>query len=115
MSGVTNVGAARGQPALAILPFWDDIDADTGDVYWEVQGTAPNRMVDHRVVQPAALQQHRRRRTFEVILYEGTNEIKFQYADVDFGNASYNNGASATVGINKDATPGGAVLLQPGA
>ena len=39
-----------------------------------------------------------------MILYEATNEIKFQYADVDFGDPLFNNGASATVGINQDAT-----------
>jgi hypothetical protein len=37
--------------------------------------------------------------TFEVTLYEGSNNLIFQYQDVDFGNASYNNGASATVGV----------------
>ena len=88
---------------LGDLPFWDDIDADTGDVYWEVQGTAPNRMLivewynrPHFSNIGSA--------TFEAILYETTNEIKFQYADVDFGDPALNNGASATVGINKNAT-----------
>jgi len=101
--GVTNAALPASTPAMAILPFWDDIDSDTGDVYWEVQGTAPNRMAiiewynrPHFSNTGAA--------TFEVILYEGTNEIKFQYADVDFGNATYDFGASATVGINKDAS-----------
>ncbi len=92
--------ACRLRPSL---PFWDDIDADTGDVYWEVQGTTPNRMLivewynrPHFSNIGSA--------TFEAILYEATNEIKFQYADVDFGDPLYNNGASATVGINKNAT-----------
>ena len=100
---VSNTAIPAAAPALSILPFWDDIDSDTGDVYWEVQGTAPNRM--------AIIEWYNRPHysntgssTFEAILYEGSNEIKFQYADVDFGNASYNNGVSATVGINKDAT-----------
>lgn len=100
---VANIAIPAAAPAYAILPFWDDIDSDTGDVYWEVQGTAPNRM--------AIIEWYNRPHysnigsaTFEVILYEGSNEIKFQYADVDFGDPAYNNGASATVGINKDAT-----------
>jgi hypothetical protein len=42
--------------------------------------------------------------TFEVILYEGSNEIKFQYLDTDFGNAAYDFGATATSGLNKDGT-----------
>ncbi len=101
--GITNAALPIATPPLSILPFWDDIDSDTGDVYWEVQGTAPNRMLivewynrPHYSNTGSA--------TFEVILYETSNEIKYQYLDVDFGNASYNFGASATVGINKNAT-----------
>ena len=85
--GLTNAAlptAATGLPAPAILPFWDDIDDETGNVYWEVQGTSPNRMLivewynrPHFSNIGSA--------TFEAILYEATNEIKFQYADVDFG------------------------------
>ena len=100
---VTNAALPIASPALSILPFWDDIDSDTGNVYWEVQGTTPNRMLivewynrPHFSNIGSA--------TFEAILYEATNEIKFQYADVDFGDPLYNNGVSATVGINKDAT-----------
>ncbi|MER2600278.1 MAG: proprotein convertase P-domain-containing protein, partial [Caldilineales bacterium] len=99
----TNAALPTASPAYAIFPFWDDIDSDTGDVYWQVQGVAPNRM--------AIIEWYNRPHysnigaaTFEVILYETTNQIKFQYADVDFGDPLYNNGASATVGINKDAS-----------
>ncbi|MFZ2487499.1 MAG: proprotein convertase P-domain-containing protein, partial [Anaerolineae bacterium] len=101
--GVSNAALPVASPGFAILPFWDDIDSNTGNVYWQVQGTAPNRM--------AIIEWYNRPHypnigaaTFEVILYETTNQIKFQYADVDFGDPFYNNGASATVGINKDAT-----------
>ena len=110
--GITNAALPVATSALSILPFWDDIDADTGDVYWEVQGTTPNRMLivewynrPHFSNVGSA--------TFEMILYETTNAIKFQYADVDFGNASYNNGASATVGINKDATTACLLYTSP--
>jgi hypothetical protein len=41
---------------------------------------------------------------FEVILYEGRHEIRFQYNDVTFGVPSADYGASATVGIR---APGG--------
>ncbi len=101
--GLTNAALPAATPALSILPFWDDIDSDTGNVYWEVQGTAPNRV--------AVVEWYNRPHfsnigaaSFEVLLYETSNEIKFQYADVDFGDPLYNNGASATVGLNKDAT-----------
>lgn len=81
-----------------IAPFWDDLDSETGAIYYQTVGTAPNR---HFVIE-----WHDRPHyngvgaaTFEIILYEETNNIKFQYQDLDFGNASYDYGASATVGI----------------
>jgi hypothetical protein len=37
--------------------------------------------------------------TFQAILFEGSNDILLQYADVITGSAATNNGASATVGI----------------
>jgi len=81
-----------------IVPLWDDIDSDTGDVYYKTVGSAPNRRF--------VIEWYDRPRynnigdaTFEMILYEGTNNIKFQYQDVDFGNPTYDYGASATVGI----------------
>ncbi len=101
--GITNATLPNAAHPFTIFPFWDDLDDETGNVYWEVQGTAPNRM--------AIVEWYNRPHynnigsvTFQVILYETTNEIKYQYLDVDFGNALYDFGASATVGINKDAT-----------
>jgi hypothetical protein len=42
--------------------------------------------------------------TFELVLYEGTNNIKYQYLDTNFGNTSYDYGASATSGIRQQGT-----------
>jgi uncharacterized repeat protein (TIGR01451 family) len=88
---------------VAIFPFWDDMDDETGNVYWQVQGAAPNRQLivewfdrPHFNNTGAA--------TFQVVISEGSNQIRFQYLDVDFGNAGFNNGASATVGLNFSAT-----------
>ena len=84
-----------------IAPFWDDIVTwDTaGAVYYQTIGTAPNRIFvvewydnQHYYSSTSGI-------TFEVILYEGSNNIKFQYQDVDFGDEYYNGGAEATVGI----------------
>lgn len=101
--GTANAALPNAALGLAIAPFWDDIDSDTGDVYWEVQGTAPNRML--------IVEWYNRPHfsnigsvTFQAILYETSNEIKYQYLDVDFGDPLYSFGASATVGINKDAS-----------
>lgn len=89
--------------ALTFFPYWDDIDADTGNVYYATVGTAPSRQFivewynrPHYSNVGSA--------TFEMILYETTNRIEFLYPDMNFGNATYDNGVSATVGINQDGT-----------
>ena len=103
--GVTNAAlpAASGLPAPAILPFWDDFDDETGNVFWQVQGTSPNRKL--------IVQWHNRPHyngvgavTFEVILYETSNAIEFLYLDTDFGNPLYNHGISATSGLQESTS-----------
>ncbi len=78
--------------------FWDDIDDNWGNVYWQVLGTAPNR----RLVVEWYQRPHYSgidTCTFETILFEGTNQITFLYQDVFFNNSSYDYGASASIGI----------------
>ncbi|MCS7054599.1 MAG: S8 family serine peptidase [Thermoflexales bacterium] len=84
-----------------IAPFWDDLDDETGAVYYKTVGVAPNRRF--------VVQWHNRPRynnigamTAQMVLYEGSNNLKFQYQDVFFGNASFDRGASATVGIRRN-------------
>jgi uncharacterized repeat protein (TIGR01451 family) len=89
-----------------IAPFWDDIDDERGNVYFEVFGAPGSRK--------AVIEWHDRphyrsgggigEATFELILYEGTHNIKFQYQDVAFGDAAYDFGASATVGIRQSGS-----------
>jgi uncharacterized repeat protein (TIGR02543 family) len=92
---ITNAAMASA-PDNFIAPFWDDLDDETGNVYWLVTGTAPNRKLvvewynrPHYNGVGAA--------TFEAVLFENGN-ILYQYLDTDFGNASYSNGVSATSG-----------------
>lgn len=103
--GYTNAALPNASLPLTLMAYWDDIYQTTGNVYWQVLGTAPNRTLvvewyqrDHISGSPTDPG------TFEMILYEGTNNIEFIYPDTTFGNASVNNGASATVGINQSAT-----------
>jgi hypothetical protein len=87
---------------LGIMPFADDIDSDSGDVYWEVLGTAPNR----RLVVQWNNRPHYSNvgsATFEAVLYEATSEITFVYSDLDFGDPAYDNGVSATVAVQDSA------------
>jgi len=98
--GVTtgNVSVVSSPTAIGFYPFADDIDNDYGDVYWETLGTAPNRRVviqwndrPHYNNSPSGA-------TFELILYETTNEVSFVYQDLDFGAGNTNNdGASAGI------------------
>ena len=94
----SNTDLANATVNSLIAPFWDDLDATSGNVYWKVLGEAPNRRaviawVDrpHYPSTGAA--------TLELVLYEGRSSLKFQYLDVDFGNASFDWGAGATIGI----------------
>ncbi|CAD6493354.1 MAG: CHAP domain protein [Candidatus Argoarchaeum ethanivorans] len=97
-----------------IAPFWDDIVTwgSAGAIYYQTIGTAPNRLF---VVEWYDNQHYSSSTSgviFEAILYEGSNNILFQYKDVDFGtvngavsgdNPPYDHGGSATVGIEGPA------------
>ncbi len=90
---------AAAAPNGVIAPFWDDLSlASSGAVYTLTTGTAPNRVfhvewlnVPHFVNVGAA--------TFEVSLYETSNEIRFRYLDTVFGNVAWDAGRSATAGV----------------
>ncbi|MBN2002566.1 MAG: carboxypeptidase regulatory-like domain-containing protein [Anaerolineae bacterium] len=108
--GVTSGDLYAGNDALAststnniIAVFWDDIDDETGNVYYKTVGTAPNRKF---VIEWYNRPHYNNvgNGTFEMILFEGTNSILFQYADLDYGNTLYDYGASATVGIRQSGS-----------
>ena len=103
--GFSNAALPVATPALSILPFWDDMDEETGNVYFETQGVAPNRQfIVEWFNRPHFPGPGLGSATFEVIFFEGTNEILFQYLDTDFGDPLLNAGISATAGLNQDAT-----------
>jgi uncharacterized repeat protein (TIGR01451 family) len=103
-----------------IAPFWDDIVTwgSAGAIYYQTIGTAPNRKFVVEWYDNQHYSSSTSGITFEAILYEGTNNILFQYQDVSFGivsgavggdNPPYDNGGSATVGIED---PTGSIGLQ---
>ncbi len=89
---------------LMIAPLWDDLRSDnTGWVCVETIGTAPNRVFiaewwenEHFVYQG---QQATDTVTFQIKLFEADGSIEFHYEDVDFDDSDFDEGASATVGI----------------
>jgi len=86
-----------------IHPWGDDLDSETGDVYYETIGVAPNRTIivqweticnfSGSIGAPTV--------TFQVQILEGTNEIYFVYEDVIFGapNAADDFAANADIGL----------------
>lgn len=100
-SQYTNQPIGSSDPHNFILPFWDDIVTwnTAGAVYYETRGQAPNRTFVVEWYDNQHYSSSASGITFEAILYEGTNNVIFQYQDVDFGSASYDCGGSATVGI----------------
>ena len=101
-----------------IAGWFDDLDpGECGDVYYKTVGTTPNQqfVVEYSDVchNDCDLCVAGEGVTFEIILFEGTNDIKIQYQDTLFSDVSTyedlleeNNGATATSGIDKDDTVG---------
>ncbi|MGH9909754.1 MAG: Ig-like domain-containing protein, partial [Nitrososphaerales archaeon] len=113
-----------------IAPFWDNLttrdDRGAGAIYNQTMGVAPNRIFVVEWFNVQGSPNTPSGATFEIIFYEGTNNIKFQYMDVNFTVPGYDNGVSATVGIesgdgrglqysfNEDATYDNLVILFTG-
>jgi hypothetical protein len=97
-------------PNAVIAPFWDDLDlsglGSKRGFRWALLGIAPDRQLVLEWKQVPSHDYLSETYSFEIILYELTDRIKFQYLDVDSG-TSHDRGASATVGIeNFDGTSG---------
>jgi|GEM_PF-6536101 len=91
-------------PNYMIAPFWDNLDDDPGApgmggaIYTETRGTAPNRRF---IIQWENIQHFDDvgTATFQLILFEDSNKILFQYQDGFFGDTNLDYGQSAAVGI----------------
>ena len=99
--------ASFGSPLAALVPFWDDLNVGTGNVYWE------ERQVDG--INTLIVQWEDRphfnvvgsNATFQVQVFAtGPVAVRYAYQDVTFGNASVDGGASATIGIQTNSTLG---------
>lgn len=85
-----------------IAPFWDDLNPEKseGGIYYETIGEAPNRefVVEYRNVNHFN-SEGENGATFQVVFFEDSSDILFNYKDVDFGSAEIDGGASATIGV----------------
>jgi hypothetical protein len=86
----------------AVMPLWTDLTfqkAGAGAIYYQTQGAPGSRrfVLEWNNAYP---QSSANPVTFEVLLYEGSNKVLFQYQTVDLGPGDpSSNGARATVGI----------------
>ncbi|PLX49043.1 MAG: hypothetical protein C0613_09195 [Desulfobulbaceae bacterium] len=98
---ITNVGQGpcSASPADRVIAgYWDDLEPSRGgSVTYETMGTAPNRIFVASWINVPHYS-HSGSYTFQIILYETSNEIKFQYG------AGNTNGTSATIGIEVSDT-----------
>ncbi len=91
----------------SLYPFWDDLITDPSPydvkpIYYATIGEAPNRKFVGQWTNVYFYGTSIQMGTFMVILYEGSNEIQFQYRDLLGGDRALGN--SATIGIKKDAS-----------
>jgi Subtilase family/Fervidolysin N-terminal prodomain len=105
--------------ATMVAPFWDDLATrKTGSVRWEVTGTAPNRelVIEWRDIYHTWCDVDMAGMTakFQIVFFENSSDILFNYADVTFGGAFdpfdgpcfeiVYGGANATVGVQSTNT-----------
>ena len=103
---VDNEPLSTTQLTNLIAPFWDNLDAGEGTVYHKTLGRSPDRrfVVAWHGWRHDSFEATSATVTFEVILYEGTNNIKFQYSETAFGDESWDDGGSATAGIRQSGS-----------
>lgn len=82
--------------------FWDDLRTDvsnqpTGTIEYELQGISPNRKLIVQWTNQYFFRSNLPMGTFQAILYENSNQIKYQYRYL-YDDRSKGN--SATIGIN---------------
>lgn len=98
--GPNNLALPQSDFNTIISPFWDDLKftLSSADIYVQTLGVSPNRKL---IVEWWKVQHFNASGlgAFQVIFYENSSDIRFNYLDTNFGNVSYNYGQSATVGI----------------
>jgi len=103
-----NLALTSNSTPLSIAPFWDDLNPEAGgSVVWGVQGAFPNRElivewrdvphfesnIDPTMAGSAGVI------TFQVVFFENSPDVLFNYLDVDFEDVAYDDGETATIGI----------------
>jgi subtilisin family serine protease len=91
---------AAAAPNNAIYPYWDDLyPPGGGQIRHGAVGSSPNRVY---VVSWEGIPHYSYRSTtfsFQVLLFEGSNEIMTQYLEVQPAHSAVGAGRSATIGV----------------
>lgn len=102
--GFTNLMLPISKHLSVIAPYWDDLSPGEtgGEVYVDTLGTAPNReyVVEWRDVQHFSSSNGI---TFQVVFFENSPDILFNYLDVEFGDPRSDKGGSATIGVQNSS------------
>jgi len=100
---IDNFGLPTGSFGNALVPFWDDIDDETGGVYWQQRQVGGiNTLIVQWENRPHF--DNSGSTTFQLQLFESGQVLaRYVYKDVIFGNAAWNGGASATVGFQQSS------------
>lgn len=98
--------AAFGSQRQALLPYWDDMDSELGNVYWQEIGGVLIVQWDRRPHFPGSSTANTG--TFQLKVFNGADGVatpwaQYLYSDLDWGSASFNDGASATIGYQAAA------------
>lgn len=114
-SGANTSLSSTGKVAI-IAPFWDDLRTNTGladRVLYRSVNLDGEAGDDYFIIEwsnvPHVGNDPTKTATFQVLLQLNTggnnSDIIFNYIDTDFGNPSFDFGASATIGIQSGGTP----------
>lgn len=87
-----------GAPGSFIAPYWDDLYTG-GNIKYELFGAAPNQYMVISFENINHINYQSGGATFQVILYETTNNVRIQYTDSTMDSAAFDYALSATVGI----------------
>jgi len=95
------------EPLAVIAPFWDDLVPGTGEkgVFYKITGSPGFRKLIVTWVDCPGwflVVPTESGATFQAVLSEEEDMIRFNYMDVDFGDETYDNGKSATVGLESE-------------
>lgn len=97
---LTDNGPAKGMGDL-VAPYWHDLDLrQAGFLETELVGEEPNRILVIEWDDVPFFENPDDKVTFEVQLFEGSNDIVFLYEDVTTFDG--NNGSSATIGLQSE-------------